>query len=143
MRHLAIAPALLLAATLGCGDRKSSETGGVSDTTTQVVTTPDVPEPSPGVQDFSFDDRRGFAESVRQQLADVDQRISDLASQAKSRGGAVSDRALAKIRTSRRTIDRNLRRVEAATAANWEEIKQGVNRSVDDLNESIEAAQPK
>jgi hypothetical protein len=55
----------------------------------------------------------------------------------------VSDRALANIRATRKTVDRNLRRVDGATAANWDQAKSAVNQSVDRLTESIEAAQPK
>jgi hypothetical protein len=145
MRQLAFAAAaLLLAASLGCGDRRNREVGGVSDTTpTPEVMTPAVAEPGPGVRDFSFDQRQEFTESVRQQLAGIDAEIDQLAAQAKSVGGAVSDRALARIRTSRQAVDRGLRRVETATAANWDQVRSGVTRSVENLEEAIEVAQPK
>jgi small-conductance mechanosensitive channel len=102
-----------------------------------------VRDTAPAVHEFGFDQRQEFAQSVRQKLAGIDRQIKDLASQAKSRGGAVSDRALANIRTERRALDRNLKRVDAATAANWEQIKRGVNQSVEKLNDSIDGAQPK
>lgn len=145
MRLLAsIAVILLLPLSLGCGRDRVDETGGV-DTTTNMT-----PAPEPAVTDtatipadFGFEQRQEFAGSIRQQLAELDRDIRDLASQAKSRGGAVSDRALANIRASRRAVDGSLRRIDAATGANWEQIKESVNRSVENLNESIEAAQPK
>ncbi len=145
MRQLPLAAvAALLITGLGCGDRRNREVGGVSDTMPPVeVTTPDEPEATPGVRDFSFDQRQEFAESVRQQLAAIDSEIEQLASQAKSQGGAVSDRALARIRASRKAVDRNLQRVEAATAANWEQVKSGVTQSVESLEETLDAAQPK
>jgi hypothetical protein len=40
-------------------------------------------------------------------------------------------------------VDRNLKRADAATAANWDQVKSAVTQSVDRLTESIEAAQPK
>jgi hypothetical protein len=135
------ASALLLAATTGCGDRRNNETGGVTDTMTQPMTP--APEAPPAPADFTFEDRQAFTESIRQQLSGIDQQIADLAAQAKSRGGAVSDRALANIRAARRSVDRSLGRVEAATTANWEQVKQGVNQAVDNLSEAIEVAQPK
>jgi len=49
----------------------------------------------------------------------------------------------ANIRAARRTVDRNLKRIQGATAANWEQVKRGVSQSVENLNESIEGAQPK
>ena len=55
----------------------------------------------------------------------------------------MSDRALATARTARKLVDRNLKRVDAATAANWEQVKNAVTQSVERLNESIEEAQPK
>jgi hypothetical protein len=143
MRHLALAvPALLLALSLGCGDRKNRETGGVSDTSVS-VTTPPVEDAPVEARDFSFDERQGFTASIRQQLADLDSRIEQLATETKSKGGAVSDRAVARIRESRKVVDRNLSRVDQATADTWEAVKARVNRSVEDVAEGVEAAMPK
>lgn len=144
MRPLAYAAvAVLLLSTLSCRKQQTSETGGVSDTTGAPVVTPEARDTAPAVPEFGFDQRQEFAQSIRQQLAGIDQQITELASQAKSRGGAVSDRALANIRAERRALDRNLKRVDAATAANWEQIKGRVDQSVEKLNDSIEGAQPK
>jgi hypothetical protein len=146
MRRFTLAAMLILASTLGCRKQQSSDTGGMNDTSTTLTPTPGTPpapDTSTGPREFGFDQRQQFAQSIRQQLAGLDQQIQDLAAQAKSRGGAVSDRALTNIRAARRAVDRNLRRVDAATAANWEQVKQAVNRSVDQVSESIEAAQPK
>jgi hypothetical protein len=144
MRRLALASALLLGAILGC---RSKQTSNADATTTDTSMTAPVaasePAASTAPRDFSFDERQQFTESIRQQLATADQQIEELAAQVKSAGGAVSDRALANIRATRKAADRDLRRVEAATAANWEQVKTSVNRTVDRLSESIEAAQPK
>jgi hypothetical protein len=143
MRHLALAvPALLLALSLGCGDRRSRETGGVSDTSVSVTTPPPAEAPIEA-RDFSFDEREGFAASIRQQLAELDGRIEQLAAETKSKGGAVSDRAVARIRESRKVVDRNLSRIDRATADTWEAVKARVNRSVEDVAEGVEAAMPK
>jgi small-conductance mechanosensitive channel len=146
MGRFALAVVLVLAAALGCRkQQRSNETGGMSDTS-QTTTPAPAPEPAdtaPATTEFGFDQRQEFAQSVRQQLASTDQQIQDLASQAKSLGGAVSDRALANVRASRRAVDRSLRQVDAATAANWDRVKQGVQGAVDNLSEAIEAAQPK
>ena len=145
MRPLAYAAlAILLASPLSCRKKQTPETGGVSDTTPAApVVAPAVRDTAPAVREFSFDQRKEFAQSIRQQLTGIDQQIKDLARQAKSRGGAVSDRAVANIRTERRALDRNLKQVDAATAANWDRIKRGVNQSLEKLNDSIEGAQPK
>jgi hypothetical protein len=144
MRPLAYAAVVaLLASALSCRKQQASETGGVSDTAGAPVVTPEVRDTAPAVREFGFDQRQEFAQSIHQQLAGIDQQITELASQAKSRGGAVSDRALANIRAERKALDRNLKRVDAATAANWEQVKRGVNQSVEKLNDSIEGAQPK
>lgn len=143
MRHLALAvPALLLALSLACGDRKNRETGGVSDTSVSVTTPPAADEPVEA-RDFSFDERQGFAASIRQQLAELDSRIEQLAAETKSKGGAVSDRALARIRESRKVVNRNLTRIDKATAETWDDVKVRVNRSVEDLAEGVEGAMPK
>lgn len=143
MRHLAFTVAgVMITALLGCGDRKSSETGGVSDTSV-TVSTPDVPEPPVEARDFSFEDRQGFAASIRQQLSELDTQIDQLASEVKSKGGAVSDRAVARIRQSRQAAEKSLGRIDNATADTWEDVKTRVNRSVEDLAEAVEGALPK
>jgi hypothetical protein len=145
MRPLAYAALIVLVASpLSCRKRQTPETGGVSDTTHAApVVAPEVRDTTPAVPAFGFDQRKEFAQSIRQQLTGIDQQIKELSSHAKSRGGAVSDNALANIRAERRALDRSLKRVDAATAANWEQIKRGVNQSVEKLNDSIEGAQPK
>ena len=148
MRRFAFAAAtFVLILSLGCRKQRSNETGGVSDTTTPP---PATSEPAPAAADtasappeFTFDQRQNFVQSIRQQLTDIDRQIKELSAQAKSRGGAVSDRALNNVRAARRTVERDLSRVNAATAANWEQVRQSVTRSVENLNEAIEVAQPK
>jgi len=143
MRYLALTvPALLLAVTLGCGNKKTSETGGVSDTSIS-VTTPPAAEAPVEARDFSFEERQDFAQSIRSQLAELDGRIAELSKEAKSKGGAVSDRALERIRAARKAADRNLSKIASATATNWEKVKQNTNQSVETVAEAVEAAVPK
>jgi hypothetical protein len=143
MRYLALTvPALLLAVSLGCGSKKNSESGGVSDTSIS-VTTPPAPEAPVEARDFSFEERQDFAQSIRSQLAELDGRISQLSVEAKSKGGAVSDRALERIRAARKAADRNLSKIASATATNWEKVKQNTNQSVETVAEAVEAAMPK
>lgn len=143
MRQLTIsATAVLLSGLLACGDRKANETAGVSDTSL-TVTTPDVDEAPVEARDFTFEERQEFAASIRQQLGELDNRIEELAAQAKSRGGAVSDRRLANVRSARRAVNRHLNRTDNATASDWEEIKTAVNSAVENVAEAVEMAQPK
>jgi small-conductance mechanosensitive channel len=145
MRRIVLASALVFGLTVGCRSKQAANAGDVTDTTAINSSTPRAPEPaaSTGPREFSFDQRQQFIESMRQQLASTDQQIGDLASQAKSKGGAVSDRALATIRAARKNVDRNLQRVNTATTANWEQVKRTVTQSVERLDMSIEEAQPK
>ena len=146
MRRVACtAASLLLIASLGCRKQQSNETSGVNDTASpsDAAATVAPADTASGTTDFAFEQRQTFAQSLRQQLSDIDRQIQDLSAQAKSRGGAVSDRALTNIRSTRLTVDRSLSRIDAATASDWDQIKQGVSRSLDDLSEAIEAAQPK
>jgi small-conductance mechanosensitive channel len=145
MRPLAFAAmTLLLAAMVGCSKKQqTSSAGGASDTTvTAAAPAPEPPAPATP-REFTFDQRQQFTQTIRQQLATTDQQIQELADQAKSKGGAVSDRALANIRATRKIVDRNLKRVDAATEANWDQVKSTVTQSVDRLSEAIEGAQPK
>lgn len=142
MRQLAFAALTLLLTTAGCRSKQTANATGEPDTSTAAAPAPE-PAASNAPRDFSFDQRQQFTESVHQQLATADQQIKELSDQVKSKGGAVSDRAVANIRATRKTVDRNLKRVDAATSANWEQAKGAVNQSVDRLTETIEAAQPK
>jgi len=143
MRYLAFTVAgVLVTALLGCGDKKTNETGGVSDTSV-TASPPTVTEAPVEARNFTFDERQDFAASIRQQLTELDGRIEQLAAEVKSKGGAVSDRAVARIRESRRTAERGLSRVDNATADSWEDVKTRVNRSVEDLAEAVEGAMPK
>ena len=142
MRHLALAvPALLLAVTLGCG-KKNSESGGVSDTSIS-VTTPPAAEAPIEARDFGYEERQDFAQSIRSQLSELDGQIAQLSQEAKSKGGAVSDRALERIRALRKATDRNLSKVASATAGTWENVKENTNRSVEAVAEAVEGAMPK
>jgi hypothetical protein len=143
-QRLFLCSALLLTVTLGCR-KKTSEVANVGDTTTTPTAAP-APLPADtatGARDFGFDQRQDFVKSIRQELTGIDQQIRDLTAQAKSKGGAVSDRALAKTRASRQAVDKNLKRVDAATAANWTSVKEGIGRAVENLSSTIEEAQPK
>ena len=143
MRHLAITlVGVMITALLGCGDKKSSETGGVSDTSIN-VTTPPVADAPIEARDFSFEERQDFAQSIRTQLTELDGQIEQLAAEAKSKGGAVSDRALERIRAARKAADRSLNGIANATAANWEKVKANPNRSVENLAGAVEEAMPK
>jgi hypothetical protein len=144
MQRLALACAFLLALSTGCRSKPASDTAGADDTSSTSAALPaPAPDTASGVRDFSFDQRQEFAQSIRQQLAQLDQEIDRLAGEAKSKGGAVSDRALANIRSTRQSVGRNLQRIDTATAANWEQLKRGVNQGVDRLTQAVDAAQPK
>jgi hypothetical protein len=146
MRTVAVgAAALLLTAIAACGDREpgtrddapEAVTIPAGETVQETGATPEAP------RTYAFEDRQDFSQSVRDRLADLDRQTEELASQSKSTGGSVSDRALAGIRTARRAVDRGLARVDNATAENWEEVRRGVDQSVESLAEAVERAYPK
>jgi hypothetical protein len=148
MRRSALAAAaLVLVSSPSCRKQQSDATAGVGDTANTSATVPapatEMPDTATGVRDFGFDQRRDFDQSIRQQLADIDQQVAQLRTQVKSRGGAVSDRAVARLLGMRRAVERDLGRVNTATAGNWEQVKNEITQGVDQLNEAIQAAQPK
>ncbi len=148
MRVIACAAAAFIAVgSVACGDRTSRQAGTTDTAADRILETPARPaEEVAGTgtaPSYAFEDREAFAQSVRDRLAQVDSEIERLAAEAKSAGGAVSDRALANARAARRAVDRRLARVNTATAENWEEIKRGVSEAVDHLAEAVERAYPK
>lgn len=143
MRKVTLAATVILVAAYGCGDREQERLGSGLES----PATPPVQEETAGApeapREFTFENRQDFAQSVRQQLAELDGQIDELSRQAKSKGGAVSDRALANIRAARRVVDRNLGRVDAASAEQWDDIRRGVDQAMGELSEAVERAYPK
>ena len=143
MRLLPLAAAMLLTAvTQACGDRERTDVVTTADSAMQGAAQ-EATGTVEGPREFGFENRQDFTQSIRDQLAETDRQIEELTAQAKSEGGAVSDRALTDIRAARRAVDKNLARVDAATAENWEEIRRGVDEAVEHLDEAVEMAQPK
>jgi TolA-binding protein len=146
MRKVALgATAVLLTATLGCGGSDRADLGSAVDTAAvQNIAPPqETGDAVEAPRSYGFEDRQDFAQSVRQRLAELDRQTGELTNQAKSTGGSVSDRALANIRSARRAAARNLGRIDAATADNWEEIRGRVDQAVESLAEAVEGAYPK
>src|SRR5918998_5310867 len=120
MRRFVLAvAALVLMSSVSCRRQQSDEIGGAGDTTSASAAAPapaaEVPNTT-GIQDFTFDQRQDFAQSIRQQLTELDRQATELGSQVKSRGGAVSDRAVATVSRIRRGVGRDLGRVNTASA---------------------------
>ncbi len=146
MRKVALSAAgFFLAATLGCGDRARTDLGSTVDTAAvqNIAPAQETGDAAEAPRSYGFEDRKEFAQSVQQRLADLDRQAEELTNQAKSAGGSVSDRALANIRSARRAAERTLGRIDAATADNWDEVRQRVDRAVESLAATVERAYPK
>jgi len=144
-RFAIAAAALVLVSSLACRKQRSNDTAGLGDTASAsaAAPAPEMPETTTPAPEFTFDRRQEFAQFIRQQLVDIDRQATELGKEVKSRGGAVSDRALARILRMRRAVERDLGRLNTATAGDWEQSRNRITQGVDQLSEAIQAAQPK
>ena len=85
------------------------------------------------LRSYTWAQREDFRSDVRQRLADIDGQIDQLTHDASSSGSAISDRAVADIRDSRHALDRRLARLDDAAENNWNDLRDGVDKSLEGL----------
>lgn len=137
------ATALILAITAGCSPRDRRDTASSADSVAADVSREtreagrDVKEAARDVReevgDYTYARRAEFRKDMDQRIQRLDQELADLERTTKKGVDKARDSAIVNTRALRRSIDRNLGRVGAATAATWDDVQAGVSRSVDSL----------
>jgi len=89
------------------------------------------------LRSYAWAEREEFREDVRQRLADVDRQIDQLAAEDTTSGNAIKDGAVADIRASRQALERRLNRLDDAAERNWDELRDGVDKSLEGLRARV------
>lgn len=96
------------------------------------------------VRDFGFDRRQAYEKRLADSLHEVDDQIDQLQEKADTATGAAKQQYIQEIQQleqRRREARQQLDKVQNATAASWEDVKNGVNRALTDLRQSLQQAQ--
>jgi polyhydroxyalkanoate synthesis regulator phasin len=142
--------ALILAITAGCSPRDRRDTASSADSVSADVSREtreagrdvkeagrDVKEAARDVReevgDYTYARRAEFRKDMDQRIQRLDQELAELERTTKKGVDKARDSAIVNTRALRRSVDRSLERVRAATAATWADVQAGVGRSVDSL----------
>lgn len=133
----------LLVSALACSDREERNTeDAVDDAADRVEATAEeagqeVREGARELGDYTFDRREDFRSATRQRIEDLDNEIEELGRDTRGAAGTVSEEAMAGIRTAREKVDRSLQRVGNATADDWDDVRSGVEESIESTRKAI------
>ena len=141
------AVAALVVTVFACRDRDRDETARRADSAATEATQ-EVREGAAEVGDevragardlrsYGWVEREDFREDVRRRLADIDRQIDQLAAEDTTRGNTIKDGAVADIRASRHALERRLNRLDDAAEGNWDELRDGMDRSLEGLRARI------
>jgi uncharacterized membrane protein YccC len=89
------------------------------------------------VGDYTYARRAEFRKDMDQRIQRLDQELAELERSTKKGVDKARDSAIVNTRALRRSVDRNLERVRAVTAATWADVQAGVTRSVDSLEVAL------
>jgi hypothetical protein len=90
------------------------------------------------LRSYTWAERDEFRRDVQRRLTDIDGQIDQLATDARSSGSAISDSAVTEIRSARKAVGRNLARLDDATEDKWNSLREGVDRSLENLRQRID-----
>jgi F0F1-type ATP synthase membrane subunit b/b' len=135
-----VAAAVLMTLALGCSPRDRRDTASTVDSAAADVSretgeaAEDIREE---VGDYSYERRDEFKRDLDQRLQRLDQEIAELERTTKKGVDKARDSAVVHIRAIRKSVNRSLDRLGAATASTWEEMQDGVSRAVDSLDLAV------
>lgn len=137
------AVAFILAMTLSCSPRDRRDAASGADSAAADLSQEtreagrDVREAARDVREevgnFTYERREEFRRDIGQRVQRLDQELAELERSTKKGVDKARDSAIVNTRALRRSVDRSLDRVGAATAATWNDVQGAVSRSVDSL----------
>jgi hypothetical protein len=152
MRPMPYAAVAVLMAALACSPRDRQETANRTDSAAEDVRdaaregVDDAKDAARDARDeardYAYSERNDFRRDVDLRLKGLDQEIAQLQRDTKRGVDTARDTALIHIRAARKTVDRDLQRLAAATESNWDELKSNVNRSVTALQDAVRRQRP-
>jgi hypothetical protein len=134
------AAAVLITLALGCSPRDRRETASTVDSAATDVTR-DVREGAQDVReevgDYTYERRDEFKRDMQTRVNQLDQEIAELERNTKKGLDKARDTAVVHIRVMRKSVDRSLDRLGAATASTWDDVRGGVSRAIDSLDLAV------
>jgi phage host-nuclease inhibitor protein Gam len=95
------------------------------------------------VNDYSYEQKDEFTEAMRNQLAEINREIEQLAARIESSSDAVKAEASPKLEALREqaaALGRQIDQAGDATESTWESVKSGTNKAYDSLKDGFQAS---
>jgi len=91
---------------------------------------------------YSYERREEFRSDVRARLDRMDGELAEFERAGKAGAGEARRDAVAAARDARQAVDRNVERLDDATADNWSEVRLRVSESLDSAERALRALRP-
>jgi len=95
-----------------------------------------------GISSYSYERRDAFRKDVDKRLAAMDKELADLGRAVNEDATEAYTKSVAAARETRKAVERDVNRLNSATAANWDEVQSAVSRSLDSLDRQLRALRP-
>ncbi len=95
-----------------------------------------------GLSSYAYDRRDEFRKDVDGRLAAIDKELAELRQGVNEDAAATHTKAVEAARETRKAVGRNVDRLAGATAANWDELQDGVRASLDSLDRQLRKMRP-
>jgi phage host-nuclease inhibitor protein Gam len=134
--HLMIPLISVVVLAAGCNREESA-----SDQIDQLQA--DTRETAREVNDYSYEQKDEFTEAMRNQLAEINREIEQLAARIESSSDAVKAETSPKLEALREqaaALGRQIDKAGDATESTWESVKSGTNKAYDSLKDGFQAS---
>jgi phage host-nuclease inhibitor protein Gam len=134
--HLMIPLISVVVLAAGCNREESA-----SDQIDQLQA--DTRETAREVKDYPYEQKDEFTEAMRNQLAEINREIEQLAARIESSSDAVKAEASPKLEALREqaaALGRQIDKAGDATESSWESVKSGTNKAYDSLKDGFQAS---
>jgi hypothetical protein len=91
---------------------------------------------------WSYERRDEYRREARVRLDALDQKLADARKSVNSDASEAYTKAVAAARDTRSAVGRDVERLDQATAATWDEVRDKARASLDSLDRQIRALQP-
>ena len=137
MRPLAqMAAAALLLFSTACDDRREPKVADDVESAANEATE-EVREGARDLREYTFAQRDDFRTEVRRDATELDAEIEELGRDTRGAAGSVSADAMRSIRSARASLDRSLGRIDDAAEDEWDDVRAGVETSMNGVREAI------
>jgi uncharacterized membrane protein YccC len=148
-RMARLAAAVLLIGTTACSDRRNDADDAadrVGEATEEAARDvreeareagDEIKEAGRDLRAYTYAQRDDFRTEVRRQIAEVDDEVAELGRDTRGAAGTLSADANSRIKDARAALDRELNRVDDAAEDDWNDVRDGVERSLTELRQTL------